>query len=66
MSICGSYCNVPKAIFYLLKGDYRVLGVSPKPKQISNPPLRLYHINGNAIYNVDHPWTKLGKKKTRV
>ena len=21
-SICGSYYNIPKAIFYLLKGDY--------------------------------------------
>ena len=22
--IWGSYCNIPKAIFYLLKGDYRL------------------------------------------
>ena len=27
--IWGSYCNIPKAIFYLLKGDYRVLGLEP-------------------------------------
>ena len=24
--IWGSYFNIPKAIFYLLKGDYKVLG----------------------------------------
>ena len=28
--ICGSYYNIPKAIFYLLKGDYRVWGVGLK------------------------------------
>ena len=25
--IWGSYYNIPKAIFYLLKGDYRVEGL---------------------------------------
>ena len=26
----GSYYNIPKAIFYLLKGDYRVYGSGAK------------------------------------
>ena len=27
-AIWGSYYNIPKAIFYLLKGDYRVSGLA--------------------------------------
>ena len=28
MRYMGSYFNIPKAILYLLKGDYRVLGLT--------------------------------------
>ena len=40
MGYMGSYYNIPKAIFYLLKGDYRDLGLTG----FSESELRAYGV----------------------
>ena len=57
----GSYCNIPKAIFYLLKGDYRynsgvLSGKNPQevPLGMQNVTLRVQVPNNHMVVSLNY------------